>query len=608
MGLITAGNVKVVPFVFESLQELRIEKNINEHATLYVKGVVKDGWKSLPVADSAERTNIKCEDGANVYFSGVLQRVAVAREDDVYCLEAWAVSHTVKLDTQRHKRAFQNDGRTYEDIVGAIISDGGGSVNYHASPLPIDKLLVQYDETDWEFAKRLASHTQDVLLSRSSSDSPELHFGAEDESCAGEIVTAHFSVLKDFNLLRSRANDDRPLSEDDITMYKVKTEDFAYGAYDAGDKVRFNGADLYVRSAEFDFENDIMTSSYTLSGKSAVTAPKAYNQNVTGLALKGVVQEVENDDIKLDLDIDYGGGASQLFKYATDYSPESHTGWYCMPEVGDTVFVVLPSENEKDAHASSSMRQSATARTGDPKTKFMRNTFGKEMKMNYQEVLFTGKDDDTFVRINETTGIEIVTSKPIVVNSDETINIHSIGETTIYSEDDMVIKTDANLIVSAGESINMSCGGNAVDIRLGTGIKATTDTEINMSSAGKTNIQSVDDMAIASNSDISISSDNNLLEMGGASIKLDNVAHSIKMETESGIDVESQTNLNMAAILSASLTGTQKLDLSSNIIVNAVSTNLSHAGKMALTETGGLGLVNLSPIGALVAGPLIFED
>jgi len=430
----------------------------------------------------------------------------------------------------------------------------------------------------------------------------------EDESCVGEIVTAHFSVMKDFNLLRSRANDDLPLSEDCITMYKVKTEDFAYGVYDVGDKVRFNGADLYVRSAVFNLEHNIMASSYTLSGKSAITAPKAFNENVTGLALKGVVQEVENDDIKLDLDIDYGGGASQLFKYATDYSPESHTGWYCMPEVGDTVFVILPSEDEKDAHASSSMRQGATSKTGDPQTKFLRTPFGKEMKLNDQEVLLTGKDDETFAKVNEASGIEIVTSKPIVVNTDETINIHSIGETTIYSEDDMSIKTDTNLVISAGESINISCGGNTIDISLGAGMKATTDTEINMSSDRNTNIQSIDNMAIVSNSDMNISSDKNLLEMGGASIKLDNVDHSISMETESGIDIESQANLNMAAILNASLTGAQKLDISSNAIVNAVSTNLSHAGKTTLTQTGGLGLVNLSPFGALVGGPLIFED
>jgi hypothetical protein len=431
MEAISVGDVKVAPFVFDSLQELKIEKKINEHATLYVRGIVKDGWKNIPVTDSTEYTNIKCADAVNVYFSGVLQNIAVTCEDDVYYLEAWAVSHTVRLDTQRYKRAFQNDGRNYSDVVGAIISDGGGTVNYHAVPEPIDKILVQYDETDWQFSRRLASHTQDVLLSRSGSDNPELYFGVEDGSCAGEIVTAHYSVLKDFNLLRSRSNDDQPLSEDAITMYRVKTEDFAYGVYDVGDKVRLNGADLYVRSAVFNLEHNIMTSKYTLSGKSAITAPKAFNRNVTGLALKGTVQTVENDDVTLDLDIDYGGGASQLYKYATDYSPEGHTGWYVMPEVGDTVFLIMPSENERDAHASSSMRQSATGKTGDPQTKFLRTPFGKEVKLNDKEVLVTGKDDETFIKINEDTGIQIITSKPILVNSDETINIHSIVTTML---------------------------------------------------------------------------------------------------------------------------------------------------------------------------------
>lgn len=42
--------------------------------------------------------------------------------------------------------------------------------------------------------------------------------------------------------------------------------------------------------------------------------------------------------------------------YATGYSTEVHTGWYVMPEEGDTVQVIFPTENENQAYAVQSAR------------------------------------------------------------------------------------------------------------------------------------------------------------------------------------------------------------------------------------------------------------
>jgi hypothetical protein len=198
MKAVNDGTFKVTPFEFDSIQELKIEKAINEHATLYVKGVVKLNWKDMPVADATAGSTIKCADEDNTYFSGVLQSVAITCEDDVFYLEAHAISHTIKLDTHKFKRSFQDSGGTYRDIVEGIIGDAGGSVGYHAPAKTVEKILVQYDETDWQFAQRLASHTHDVLTAISTSDTPALNVGVEDGSCAGEMETANFSVFKDF--------------------------------------------------------------------------------------------------------------------------------------------------------------------------------------------------------------------------------------------------------------------------------------------------------------------------------------------------------------------------------------------------------------------------
>ncbi|MCL1809042.1 MAG: hypothetical protein FWG42_04630 [Clostridiales bacterium] len=604
MKPINDGNFTVAPFEFDSIQELRIERNLNEHATLFVKGVVKIDWKDMPVTDATEYTNVKCEADGNVYFSGVLQSVSITCEEDVYYLEASAISHTIKLDSKMHKRAFQDTGATYPDIVSAIIGEGGGVVNYHSPAKPIERILVQYGETDWEFAKRLASHSQDVLTPVSTSDEPEFHFGVEDGSCAGEILTASFSVFKDFNLLRTRSNDDQPLDEGSITMYKVKTDDFSYGMYDAGEKVRLNGMDLYVRQAVLSLGQAVLGCSYTLATKSAITAPKTYNKNITGLALKGVVQVVENDDVKLDLAIDYQPGTNQFFKYATDYSPESHTGWYVMPEIGDTVFLIFPTEDEKDAHASSSMRQSGTGKTGDPLVKFLRTPYGKEVKLEEKEVLITGKDDETYIKINEDSGIEIYTLKPVKVFSDETMEITSTG--------DMSIATEANLKITAKDSIEVICGAgeeNKVIMTPADGINVKTVEELNMMSQKDTNIESKIKMSFTSADDMMINSDNKLLESGKKAVTLTNGGNAMAMTPLTGIAMASAMKLAMASRGDATLASSKGLNLTAikNLKSNAGG-KIIESGKGAVEVSSGGSSVKLAAGGVDVKGPSIKEN
>ncbi|MCL1873565.1 MAG: hypothetical protein FWF85_05565 [Clostridiales bacterium] len=609
MKPINDGNFTVAPFEFDSIEELRIEKNLNEHATLYVKGVAKKDWKILPVTDATEYTNIKCEADGNVFFSGVLRNVATTRIDDVYYLEAYAVSHTIKLDTKRHKRAFQDSGSTYRDIVEAIIGEGGGSVKYHADPQSVEKILVQYDETDWQFALRLASHTQDVLTPISVSDEPGFHFGVEDESCAGGIETANFAVFKDFNLLRSRSNDDRPLDEDSIILYKVKTDDFSYGMYDAGEKVLLNQKELYVRQAVLTLEQAVVSCLYTLAPKNAITAAKIYNTGITGLALAGIVQVVENDDLKLDLHIDYEPGTVQFFKYATDYSPESHTGWYVMPEVGDTVFLIFPTEDEKDAHAASSMRQSSTGRTGDPLIKYLRTPFGKEVKLEEKEVLLTGKDDETYIKINEDSGIEISTLKPIKVFSDETLEITSTDDMNITTEANMSIDVRKNLKINADASIEVTCQDNIIKIEPASGITANTDQEINMLSTLDTNIKTNSKMALTSNGNTILSTHKKLLGSGKKAFILNNKNNSISMEPLKGISIASDKNLNMVSRGDATIISTKGLNLSAvKDIKTSAGKKRIQSGKAAVEVSSGGSSLKTKPAGIDIKGTSIKEN
>jgi uncharacterized protein (DUF2345 family) len=392
-------------------------------------------------------------------------------------------------------------------------------------------------------------------------------------------------------------------------MYRVKTDDFGYGMFDVGEKVRLNKQDLYVRHALLSMEDSVIICSYTLSSKNAITAPKTYNRNITGLALAGIVQVVENDDVKLDLHIDYKPGTVQFFKYATDYSPESHTGWYVMPEVGDTVFLIFPTENEKDAHASSSMRQSGTGRTGDPLVKYLRTPFGKDVKLEEKEVLITAKDGETYIKINEDSGIEIYTLKPINVYTDNTMDVTSTGDMSVTTKANLSVATEANLYITAKDSINMSCGGNVIDIKPATGIAVTTDTELNTLSASDTNIESKTNMALTSGDDMMISSGKKLLESGKKAVVFTNMANVMAMEPLTGITIASAMKLNMASAGNAVLASSKGLNLAAlRDLKTMAGTKHVQSGKAAVEVNCGGSSVKLGTGGVDIKGITIKEN
>jgi hypothetical protein len=260
MKLIDVGKIKVSPFEFDSILEIKIKKELNDHSVLYVCGIVKDEKTFDPVKDKTEDVKIKCENDGKVYFSGVLQSVKITCVNAIYRLEAYAISNTIMLDTVKHKRSFQDNGQTYKSIVETVIADKSGAVTYRADPMKVENIILQYNETDWEFAKRLASHTNDVLIPITD-DSPAFYFGVPDKGGA-KLNSSDYSISRDFDAIRyfdafssieeKKGGAPLKMTADDVTLYCAETDDFLC---DIGEKLNLNGNDLHVCRLLLTFEN-----------------------------------------------------------------------------------------------------------------------------------------------------------------------------------------------------------------------------------------------------------------------------------------------------------------------------------------------------------------
>ncbi len=106
-----------------------------------------------------------------------------------------------------------------------------------------------------------------------------------------------------------------------------------------------------------------------------------------------------------------------MFPYTTGYSSKMHIGCYVMSEKGDTVQIIFIKKDENQAYAVQSVRKEDTDKTTDPEVKYLCTPNGKEIKPGKEEILITAKDDVTYIKINEASGVEIITDKAVQVTS-----------------------------------------------------------------------------------------------------------------------------------------------------------------------------------------------
>lgn len=149
--------------------------------------------------------------------------------------------------------------------------------------------------------------------------------------------------------------------------------------------------------------------------------------------------------IHLYMDESQSKDSAHCFPYASMYTAEGNSGWYCMPEVGDHVRVYFPSSKEEEGVASSSVRQNSdegeSNKLGNPDMKYFRTAAGKELLMGPEEIVITGKDGEIFIRLNESGGIEISSSQMI----------------KLIATEDIMIEAGQNVAISAKDEISLTC-------------------------------------------------------------------------------------------------------------------------------------------------------
>lgn len=387
-----------------------------------------------------------------------------------------------------------------------------------------------------------------MIVADPTKESPAFSFGlADGKSYTEETGKADFSVKKRVSRYRELSQcQEISYQEEDAVEYTVRTE---FAALEIGDQVNIKGKTLYVREARTSLKGSVFLCTCSATTKQGISAAKLCHPYISGLTLDGKVLKVINDTVKVHLSIDASQeeGKAYPFPYATGYSTEEHTGWYVMPEEGDTVQIVFPTEDENQAYAVQSVRQEDTPKTADPKVKYLRTPDGKEIKLDKEEILITAMDGITLIRINEKTGVDVFTDKEVKVISGGNITVTSGDNITMESANDFSIHAGKNLIVTAEDSISITNKENNMTMVPASGISMSAAKPIKVSGGETIDLASEGTFTAATKDNMQISADKDLSASSGKKMALS--ASSSLQESCSGSSIKLDGNINMKATL-----------------------------------------------------------
>ncbi|WP_431087555.1 contractile injection system protein, VgrG/Pvc8 family [Paenibacillus sp. 8b26] len=465
MSLLTAGigyeSLRFYgPFQPHHIEQLQITRTINDHAYLHISGLLSEKQGAACIGQDMEQEPIVIrqldEQGQSLrrLFHGIVTRMSVHCVRGVYTFELEAASHSYQMDIKVKRRSYQDIHRTYDDLVTTMVRkyQYGDAIDTVSNYAKLETFVLQYDETDWAFLKRLASRFGSVLVPEVTAASPKVFFGMPEGKQHKVERDVFYRVRKTFHELDA----EKPGEQRAGSYVTYMIESLQY--YALGDLITLpigQGKELVVTRAVTQLEDGLLRTRYDLQAEQNIRYARYENDQTTGISLTGTVLKVQQDFVQLQLEIDPKQDPAKVcwFPVATRYVAEEHSGWYDMPEIGEQVELYLPTHREQDAYVTDSLRQQRHA-NGQPNVKVWQHVQGSGVEMSEQELTLSTSDGFS-----------------ITLNEDGGITVNSPGNVQIQGGH---VKLDAGeeLSLEAGTALYLKGGASSMVLDGETDIKA----------------------------------------------------------------------------------------------------------------------------------------
>ncbi len=456
-------NINTSPISFLAILELKLEMEINRHGTMTITGYINEEDEETCLKTLSGEVWEKVEevgkDGdKSVLFWGVVSGFFIERLNDQSRLTLEIMTGSSLMDEEKHLRSYQDTSIKYKQIYQQTNESYADNGIIFSSPLQekVENLILQYDETDWAFLKRLASGQHQFLVPEAEEKGTKFFYGLPKGREFPFPENIKYSVGKNLSEYRNKKYGGLPqAAETDYLFYRLHQCREKHGI---GDYATVEGRKFCVCRIQGSYAGGEMLFDYLLKQEGGLETAETWQKDMAGCSLDAVVTEVKEDKVKVEILEDENKDCKKeiWYPYATVYSTEDGTGWYCMPEPGDAVRLTVPGKKESEAFVTSSVHMETDSEDRkNPEVKILKNKHQKEVRFTSDSIILTN-NQGTRIELTDSEGIHIISAHSVILEAAEDMTISS---------------GSGSLLVAGASSVNLQ--QNKTSICLDSGISFT---------------------------------------------------------------------------------------------------------------------------------------
>ena len=406
---------------FLTVLECKVEKKVNTHGRAILYGYISAEEEKLllnrVMKAPLEQIYVLDERGEkHCFFTGVVEELKIEVEGEVKKARISFISGTILLDLKPNTRVFQDISMSYNELFRVINQEYSDAQTFLEEDEAIGEFTVQYEETDWEFMKRIASRIGTVLIPFFKFGQIRCSIGIIETGQKKELSFSKYSTnnhIKEYRKEKQMGNSN--LIPADAISYQVTSRELL----DLGD--------LHT---------------YLLRTRGAFSCIRKNNKNIIGASFDATVLDIKQDKIKVRIKAEgkQEKESARWFPFSTIYSSPDGTGWFCMPEIGDHMRLYFPNEIEKNAYVISAVHEEIPKTTlesyeanqkqpprSNPDNKSIMNKYQKEVELTPTSITLTNHKG-MMIRLDDEEGIQIISDKDIKVESTKELSLSSKEE------------------------------------------------------------------------------------------------------------------------------------------------------------------------------------
>ncbi len=440
-------------------EEFTLNASFNDHVSVQVSFLAEEEGLEASIHGIMDGAELIVEE-EGILFRGKITKAEMVGERGLCMLKVTALSHTMDWSFQPVSRSFQNLDASYGQVMEKVLEDQpdaeimdcvtGGAV--------IPDFLLQYEESDWEFLCRLASHFHSFLVPDCRSDHGRAYFGIPDDPEEFTLEEGAYCEVKDMDRYY-HAGRSLDLLPQEHMYWTVRSRH----ALRLAQRVSFRGIRTLVTRVRYETRNGELLRIYDLGREKGTVSVPYKNPNIYGMSIPATVMERSGNCVRVHFHIDPEYDPSPGTRYFT-YAIES-SFIYCMPEVGSQVHIYFPGDNESDAIAVHAIRSepapgaspSGGGYARNPDNKSFSNVNGAELLMTPSGASISADQEQSACVRLDTEGNAWIEGDTVTIRAEKNL---SIGESAEEGGD------PAGLVYMEGKSVTFQIGEESSGSRI----------------------------------------------------------------------------------------------------------------------------------------------